>query len=81
MLSRPQPSPCAQLVLGGLLLSLRTAQAQVAACNTAQGGRTFLVYLLKVSIAFLPCALTCSAVLAVQFLFNNSSFNIFKLTH
>lgn len=81
MLNPPQPSPCTLLVLGGVLLSLRTAQAQVAACNTAQEERTFLVYLFKVSIAFLPCALTCSAVLAVQFPLNNFSFNIFKVTH
>lgn len=81
MLNPPQPSPWTQLVLGGPLQSLRTAQAQAAAWNAAQQGRTLLVCLLKASIALLPCALTCSAVLAVQFPSNNFSFNIFQVAH
>lgn len=41
----------------------------------------FLVHLFKVPVAFMPSALTCSAVLAAEFSFNNFNVNVFKVTH
>lgn len=54
---------------------------RVAVRGTAPGERMFLVHLFRVPVAFIPYALTCSAVLTAEFSFNNFNVNIFKVTH